>query len=159
MAPYLSVLFVCLGNICRSPLAEAAFRAEAEKKGLKIRIDSAGTGSWHIGEPPDKRAQLIAKEHNQDISHYKGRQITEKDFSHFTHIIAMDHSNLNNLRKLQPKNSSAELALFLDFVEGRKGQAISDPYYGDMGAFKGTWEDVQEGAQNLVNHLIKKQQA
>src|ERR1700755_3269414 len=89
-----SVLFVCLGNICRSPLAEAALRAEAERAGLAIAVDSAGTGDWHVGTRPDARAQAPALRHGNDIAGYRARQVTPGDFTRFTHIFALDPDNL-----------------------------------------------------------------
>src|SRR3546814_252364 len=92
-----AVLFVCLGNICRSPLAEAAFRREAEAVGLEVEIDSAGTGDWHIGHPPDARALAKAKAEGIDIAHYRARQVTPDDFHRFSHIVALDTQNLSDL--------------------------------------------------------------
>src|SRR3954470_21554035 len=92
-----SVLFVCLGNICRSPLAEAAFRAEAERLGLDVEIDSAGTGDWHLGYPPDPRAVAVAGRAGADISHLRARQVTGDDFCRFDHIVALDSNNLRDL--------------------------------------------------------------
>lgn len=95
-----AVLFVCLGNICRSPLAEAAFRAEAAKAGLQVTADSAGTADYHVGEAPDPRAIRTAARFGVDISGYRGRQATAEDFQRFTHIFAADHSNLRNLQRM-----------------------------------------------------------
>ena len=148
-----SVLFVCLGNICRSPLAEAAFRREAERVGLDVEIDSAGTGDWHIGSPPDARAAAVAKRHGVDISHLRGRKVTSEDFRRFDHIIALDAENLSELKRLQPKDAKAELSLLLDHVEGREGQAVADPYYGESGHFDETWRDVTEAARALARNI------
>jgi Protein-tyrosine-phosphatase len=145
-----AVLFVCLGNICRSPLAEAAFRVEVAKAGLDAEIDSAGTGSWHIGSPPDKRAQNTAHRHGVDITSYRGRQVSAGDFRRFTHVIALDKQNLADLKKMRPADSKAELRLLMDYVPGREGQAVADPYYGDEEDFEVTWNDVTEGARALV---------
>jgi protein-tyrosine phosphatase len=148
-----AILFVCLGNICRSPLAEAAFRAAADEAGLMAEIDSAGTGAWHIGEPPDQRAQATARRHGVDISGYRGRQVTPRDFSRFTHIVALDHSNLRNLEALRPKDATAKISLLLDHVPERKGQEVNDPYFGDVSGFEQTWEDVIAGARGLIATL------
>ena len=94
----IAVLFVCLGNICRSPLAEAAFRREAARAGLTVRVDSAGTGDWHIGAPPDPRARAEALRHGIDISAYRGRQVEAEDFLRFDRIVAMDGNNLASAR-------------------------------------------------------------
>lgn len=152
-----SILFVCLGNICRSPLAEAALQAEAQRLRMDLIVDSAGTGGWHIGEAPDPRAQGVARRHGVDISGYQGRQVKPADFRRFTHIIALDHDNLANLRRIAPQNESgdatAELSLLLDHVPGREGQAVADPYFGDDDGFDVTWDEVTQAAQNLALKL------
>ncbi|WP_150290101.1 low molecular weight protein-tyrosine-phosphatase [Sphingobium estronivorans] len=146
----ISVLFVCLGNICRSPLAEAALRAEAARAGLDMEVDSAGTGDWHVGSPPDKRAQAVALRHGIDISGYRGRQVTAEDFQRFTHIFALDGENLKNLRRVRPSDGSAELRLLMDWVAGREGSGVTDPYFGDDAGFDVTWDDVTRAAQAIV---------
>ncbi|GLS43111.1 low molecular weight protein-tyrosine-phosphatase [Methylobacterium brachythecii] len=147
-----AVLFVCLGNICRSPLAEAAFRRAAELGGLDVAVDSAGTSGWHIGAPPDPRAQAVALRHGIDISGYRGRQVQPEDFARFTHIVALDRDNLAALKRLRPADS-AELSLLLDHVPGRGGEAVADPYYGDESGFDATWADATAGARALVEKL------
>lgn len=151
-----AVLFVCLGNICRSPLAEAAFRQEAKKRGWDIKIDSAGLGGWHVGDPPDVRAIREAKKQNIDITHYRGRKVSTQDFTQFTHIVAMDNENLSRLRALSPQNSTAHIALLMDYVPNKAGQEIADPYYGNEKDFDRTWEQVHEGAIALADHLEKQ---
>ncbi len=151
-----SVLFVCLGNICRSPLAEAALRAEAERLGLEVEIDSAGTGDWHIGHPPDRRAAAVARRNGIDISHLRARQVTAADFSRFDHIVALDAQNLANLKAMRPSGSRAELSLLLDHVPGREGEAVADPYYGDEAHFDLTWSDVTEGARALARKIARE---
>ena len=148
-----SVLFVCLGNICRSPLAEAALRAEAERIGLDVDVDSAGTGHWHVGEPPDERAQAVALRNGVDISHMRGRQVTAADFRRFDHVVALDADNRAVLAALRPADATAELSLLLDHVPGRAGEAVADPYYGDEDGFDRTWADVTEGARALTRKL------
>jgi protein-tyrosine phosphatase len=145
-----SVLFVCLGNICRSPLAEAALRREAARLGLEIDVDSAGTGDWHVGHPPDRRATAVASRNGVDISHLRARQVTPGDFERFDHIIALDRQNLSDLKAMQPIGCRARLSLLLDHVEGREGDAVADPYEGDDSHFDLTWEDVCAGAQALA---------
>lgn len=147
------VLFVCLGNICRSPLAEAALRAEADRAGLDLDVDSAGTGDWHIGEPPDPRAIAEAQRHGIDISGYRGRQVTREDFDDFTHVLALDHSNLAALDDLVPPGREDRLSLLLDHVEGCEGQPVADPYYGDADGFEQTWSQVSAAARALVAKL------
>jgi protein-tyrosine phosphatase len=148
-----SVLFVCLGNICRSPLAEAAFREEARRLRLDVIADSAGTGDWHVGSPPDPRAQAVARKNGVDISNLRGRQVKPADFHRFTHIIALDEDNLANLRRLAPSDATAELSLLMDHVEGREGQAVADPYFGDEDGFDVTWADVIAGTHGLAQTL------
>lgn len=148
-----SVLFVCLGNICRSPLAEAAFREEARRLKLDVTVDSAGTGDWHVGAPPDPRAQAVARKNGVDISALRGRQVKPADFRRFTHIVALDEDNLANLRRLAPPDATAELSLLLDHVEGREGHPVADPYFGDYDGFDLTWADVTAGARGLARKL------
>ena len=148
-----SVLFVCLGNICRSPLAEGALRAEAARLGLDLIVDSAGTGDWHAGEPPDERAQRTALRNGVDISALRARQVRPADFRRFTHVIALDHDNLSNLRKLAPADATAELSLLLDHVEGRAGQGVADPWFGDAAGFEITWTEVTAAATTLADRL------
>lgn len=147
------MLFVCLGNICRSPLAEAAFRAEAERAGLEVVADSAGTADYHIGEPPDPRAIRTAARHGADISAYRGRQAKPGDFAAFTHIFALDGSNLANLRRIAPPGHSAHLGLLLDVLPDRAGQDVADPWYGDEAGFEVTWTEVGAAARALVQQL------
>ena len=151
-----AILFVCLGNICRSPLAEAAFRWETEQLGLDVEVDSAGTGHWHVGEPPDRRAQAAARRNGIDISGYKARQVSAADFLRFTHILALDLENLAVLEGLRPEESTAELSLLLDQVEGRKGEAGADPYYGGPSGFDTTWADVTSGARALARRIAER---
>jgi protein-tyrosine phosphatase len=152
-----SILFVCLGNICRSPLAEGAFRAEAERLGLDVEADSAGTGGWHAGEPPDRRAIEAAGRGGVDISGQRAREVTRADFDRFDHIVALDAENLADLEKLRPAGSRARLSLLLDHVSGREGQAVADPYYGGERHFDATWRDVTEAARSLAQNLALEQ--
>jgi protein-tyrosine phosphatase len=150
-----SVLFVCLGNICRSPLAEAAFRREAERLGLDVEVDSAGTGDWHIGYPPDPRAAAVAARNGIDISHLEARLVTADDFRRFDHIVALDSNNLRDLERLRPADGKARVSLLLDHVEGRQGQAVADPYYGDDSHFDAAWQDVSTGAEGLARSIAE----
>jgi len=149
----MSVLFVCLGNICRSPLAEGALRAEAARLGLELMVDSAGTGDWHAGEPPDDRAIAVALRNGVDITGLRARQVRAADFRRFRHVIALDHDNLANLRKLAPADATAELSLLLDHVEGREGQGVTDPWFGDAAGFEVTWTEVTAAARALADRL------
>jgi protein-tyrosine phosphatase len=145
-----SILFVCLGNICRSPLAEAAMRAVA---GANVEVDSAGTGAWHVGNPPDRRAQAVARRHGIDIAGYRARQVKAADFRRFTHIFALDPDNLADLRRIAPADGTAELRLLMDMVPGREGSGVADPYYGNEAGFEVTWADVSMAAQRILAHL------
>ena len=148
-----AVLFVCLGNICRSPLAEAAFRAEAARMGLDAEADSAGTGGWHAGEPPDPRAIAAARRNGVDISHLRARKVTREDFARFDRIVALDRDNLADLEALRPAGSRAGLSLLLDHAAGREGEAVGDPYYGGARDFDLAWHDISEGARGLAQAL------
>ncbi len=149
------ILFVCLGNICRSPLAEAAFAAAAREAGLAVEVDSAGTGGWHVGEPPDPRAIAVARRHGADIAGQRGRQVDAADFRRFDLIFALDRDNLAALRRLAPADATAEVALLLDLVPGRAGEGVHDPYYGPDAGFEETWRDVAAAAKALVARLAR----
>ncbi|MDE2597211.1 MAG: low molecular weight phosphotyrosine protein phosphatase [Sphingomonadales bacterium] len=151
--PCPAILFVCLGNICRSPLAEAAFRQAAEAAGLVVKVDSAGTGDWHVGKAPDRRAQATALAAGIDISGYRARQLEPDDFGWFTHIFVMDHENLADARAIAPAGARAQPVLLLDLVPGREGEAVADPYYGGQDQFAATWADVSAAAHALVTRL------
>jgi len=148
-----AVLFVCLGNICRSPLAEAAFRAEADRRGLDVTVDSAGTGDWHVGRAPDPRAQAAARRNGADISRLRARVVTPADFRRFTYIVALDAQNLKDLQAIRPADATADLSLLLDHVPGREGAAVADPYFGDDAGFDVTWRDVTAGAKGLADRI------
>ena len=130
-------------------------RAAADQAGLAVRIDSAGTGAWHSGEPPDPRAQEVAARDGVDISSLRARQVTARDFREFDHIIAMDLSNLANLRKLAPVDGRARLSLMLDHVPGQEGRPVADPYYGEDSGFDATWRDMTAGAQGLLALMVR----
>ena len=151
-----SVLFVCLGNICRSPLADAALRAEAERIGLDLEVDSAGTGDWHLGYPPDPRSVAVAQRNGVDISHLRARLVTPDDFHAFDHIVALDLQNLTNLEAMRPAGAKAELSLLMDHVPGREGEPVADPYYGEDSHFDVTWREVTEGAAALARKLKER---
>lgn len=145
-----AILFVCLGNICRSPLAEAAMRHEARRSGLELHIDSAGTGAWHVGKAPDPRSRAEALRHGIDISSYRARQVVAADFARFNRIVAMDRQNLADLRAMRPADTRATLSLLLDHVPGREGYDVEDPYYGGEEGFVIAWQLVSEAARNLA---------
>ena len=146
-----SVLMVCLGNICRSPLAEAALRHHATRLGLDVIVDSAGTGDWHVGHPPDRRAQEVVRRLGGiDISGFRARQVARDDFHRFDHIIAMDHDNHRTLLNLSPQSATAQLSLLLDHLPGQESRAVADPYYGDIADFEACWQLVDEACDILA---------
>jgi protein-tyrosine phosphatase len=151
-----AVLFVCLGNICRSPLAEAAFRAEIARLGLDAEVDSAGIGGWHEGEAPDRRAQAVTRRHGVDIGSYHARKVRVQDFQRFSHIVALDHENLSALRRMKPSGSEAAISLLLDHVAGREGEAVDDPWYGGPADFERAWAEISEGVKALALKLLDK---
>jgi len=150
------VLFVCLGNICRSPMAEGAFRVAAQERGLAVLVDSAGTASYHLGQEPDPRAIAAARANGIDIAGQAARQIERDDFYRFTHIIAMDRANLEGLRSKAPRDGTARLTMLLDAVEGRRGEPVADPYYGDAAAFEAAWQVISRGAQAWADKLLRE---
>lgn len=150
-----SVLFVCLGNICRSPLAEAALREEAARLGLRLTIDSAGTGNWHAGELPDRRAIAVARRNGVDITGLRARQVRADDFFDFSEIVALDRQNLRDLSEVAPEGATARLSLLLDHVPGREGQSVADPWYGDDEDFDITWSEVTAAARGLARGITQ----
>ena len=155
----IGVLFVCLGNICRSPMAEGAFRAAAQERELACLVDSAGTASYHVGSPPDPRAIATADRHGIDIAGQQARQIDRDDFFRFSHIIALDRANLESLRARAPRNGTARLAMLMDAVEGRRGEPVADPYYGDMAAFEAAWSLIDVGVEAWLARLMQEAEA
>lgn len=145
-----AILFLCLGNICRSPLAEGAARAAFARAGIDATLDSAGTGDWHVGRAPDARAQAEARRRGTDISGLRARQLSAEDFHDFDLILAADESNLRDALMLRPADATADLKLMLDLLPGRGGQGVDDPYYGEDDGFAATWDDVDAVAAALV---------
>lgn len=154
----ISVLFVCMGNICRSPTAEGVFRKlhEEHSPELKLRVDSAGTHAYHIGQPPDRRAQAAALRRGIDISGHRGRLVEARDFLQFDYVLAMDHQNLRNLRALQPAGSAAVVGLLLEFAEGLELQEVPDPYYGERDGFEQVLDLVEVAGRGLLLDIRKR---
>ena len=138
-----SVLFVCLGNICRSPLAEGVLRQAVATQNLRLRVDSAGTGDWHKGSPPDSRAMAAAARAGLDISMLRARQVRVQDFTDFTHIIAMDRQNFADLAALRPSSAQAQVHLLLG--DNADGPDVPDPYYGDTAGFDRCLDLIEQG--------------
>ncbi len=154
-ARHTSVLFVCLGNICRSPLAEGVFRHLVEERGLADRfdIDSAGTGAWHGGERPDGRAAAVAERHGVSMDS-RARQVEAEDLQRFDHILAMDRSNLRELQKMMGL-SGAEVALHLlrEYDPEEDGDEVPDPYYGGAGGFEQVYAMVYRSCEALLEDI------
>ncbi|SDR27613.1 protein tyrosine phosphatase [Pseudovibrio sp. Tun.PSC04-5.I4] len=145
------VLFVCLGNICRSPLAEGAFRHQVKQAGLEeqIYVDSAGTANWHRGKNPDIRSIQTAKKHGIDISHQEARQLGEDDFEKFHYIIAMDATNFSSIQAKAPYLHTATVRLLLEDVQ----KDVPDPYYGGNEGFDEVYDLVRDGTYNLLQEI------
>ena len=132
-------------------------RAECDKRGLSLTIDSAGTGSWHVGKAPDPRAIAEARRQGIDISAYAARQIAREDFFRFTHIFALDEENLADIRRLAPSDSPARIALLMDCLSPGEGRSVSDPYYGEASDFAQTWREVSQAAAALADCFSSEQ--
>lgn len=149
------VLFVCLGNICRSPTAEAVFRQLLlrSQSGLEVEVDSAGIGDWHLGEPPDERAQAAARRRGVDMSGMRARQIVHEDFALFDLILAMDRQNLTELRRRAPAQYRERVKLFLEFAPELEMHDVPDPYYGGDAGFEEVLDLAEQAARGLLSHL------
>ena len=147
-----SVLFVCLGNICRSPTAEAVFRERAARAGLDkyIHVDSAGTGDWHVGHPPDRRAIAHAARRGYDLAALRARQVSREDFRRFGWILAMDEENLRDLEGLRPADFAGHLGLMLDFAPALGLREVPDPYYGGVDGFERVLDLLEEASECLL---------
>lgn len=152
------VLFVCMGNICRSPTAEGVFRHIVNSAGLadKIHIDSAGTHSYHIGSTPDPRAQAAALNRNIDLSSQRARKVKGADFDEFDYVLAMDHSNYSDLRDISSEDTQDRLSLFLDFAETVSTREVPDPYYGGDQGFEHVLDLVEEASRGLLASIREK---
>ena len=146
-----SILFVCLGNICRSPTAEGLMLNRLAAAGLaeRIRVDSAGIGGWHTGEPPDRRTIAAARKRGVDLTSLRARQVRKSDFSDFDLIVGMDRQNVDDLRRLAPKQSTARIGLWLTEALGRPDE-VPDPYYENDRAFDAVFDLCDRAARAFL---------
>lgn len=156
----IKVLFVCLGNICRSPTGEGVFRSLVENEGLQenISIDSAGTAAYHVGEPPDPRSQAAARQRGIDLSRQRARRVRPDDFQHFDYLLAMDSENHANLMRICPPGHEHKVHMMLDFGEGLDRRDVPDPYYVGGNGFEVVLDLIEVASQGLLedirqNHL------
>lgn len=150
-----NVLFVCMGNICRSPTAHGVFRHLVEREGLSahIHIDSAGTHAYHVGEGPDRRAQETARRRGIDLSDLRARQAQSVDFERFDYVLAMDRDNYQMLARICPPALRDRLHLFLDFAPELSIREVPDPYYGGSRGFEQVFDMVEAAAQGLLREI------
>ncbi|MFO7858205.1 MAG: low molecular weight protein-tyrosine-phosphatase [Ectothiorhodospiraceae bacterium] len=153
------VLFVCTGNICRSPTAEGVFRQRLQELGLHDRVetDSVGTHGFHVGSAPDRRSQAAARQRGIDISDLRARQFTLSDFAYFDYILAMDQDNLDILLAEAPAEHRAKVHLFMDFARDPAVREVPDPYYGGDQGFERVFELIENATTGLIGHLQKGQ--
>jgi protein-tyrosine phosphatase len=149
------ILFVCLGNICRSPTAEAVLRglALSEAPELSISVDSAGTANYHPGAPPDRRSRDAAARRGYDLSGLRARQVRDEDFEVFDLILAMDRSNLHELQARAPQGSAARIELLLDYVPEQPVREVPDPYYGGPNGFEQVLDLIEAAAREVLRRL------
>ncbi|HEV2700747.1 MAG TPA: low molecular weight protein-tyrosine-phosphatase [Steroidobacteraceae bacterium] len=149
------ILFVCLGNICRSPTAEAVLRglAASEAPELGLIVDSCGTANYHPGSPPDRRSQAVARKRGYDLSDLRARQLRDGDFASFDLILAMDRSNLQELRERAPPGVRDRIQLFLDYAPEQPLREVPDPYYGGPGGFEAVLELIEAASRGLLRRL------
>jgi protein-tyrosine phosphatase len=154
-----SVLFVCMGNICRSPTAEGVFRAHVKRAGLEkeVRVDSAGTHGYHVGTPPDPRAQKAAKQRGYDLSGLRARRVAAADFLRFDFIVAMDRDNLAVLQNACPEAQRHRLSLMLDYAHNVAETEVPDPYYGGPDGFERVLDLIEDAATGLIAALRQRQ--
>ncbi|ABI87721.1 low molecular weight phosphotyrosine phosphatase family protein [Burkholderia ambifaria AMMD] len=150
-----AICFVCLGNICRSPTAEGVMRHQVDAAGLAehIAIDSAGTGDWHVGEPPDTRAQAAARIRGYDLSALRARQVSAADFERFDLLLAMDEANLAELRRRCPPEHRDKVRLLMEFAAGAAETEVADPYFGGAQGFDQVLDQVERACAGLLDTL------
>ena len=149
------VLFVCMGNICRSPMAEGVFRARVEAAGYgdRVEVDSAGTHAYHIGEPPDERAQAAIARRGIDISALRGRQAATEDIARFDYVLAMDGDNYAHLQALSPEGYEHKIELFLEYASRARERFVPDPYYGGPSGFDRVLDLIEDAAEGLLQEV------
>jgi len=154
----ISVLFVCMGNICRSPTAQGVFRHLVEQEGLahQILTDSAGTIGYHAGDQPDRRARQTALKRGVDLSDLRARRVRTEDFESFDYVIAMDRANYNDLLEICPPNHEERLHLFLDFAPHLPEDEVPDPYYGGVAGFDRVFDLVEAASRGLLQHIRER---
>jgi protein-tyrosine phosphatase len=152
------VLFVCLGNICRSPTAEGVFRKRVQEQGLHnhIEINSAGTHAYHVGHPPDARAQEAARRRGIDLSSLRGRQATARDIEVFDYVLAMDRENYENLLDICPDGLEHKVRLFMEFAPNRPEREVPDPYFGGPAGFDRVLDMIEEASAGLLADIRKR---
>jgi protein-tyrosine phosphatase len=157
MSESVSVLFVCLGNICRSPSAEGVFRQVVENAGLtgKVRIDSCGTGDWHLGKSPDTRSQAAAASRGIDISGLRARQFRESDLAEFDYVLVMDKQNLADIQDIRARSGGTSPELFLNYGHSLQKE-VPDPYYGGDQGFEVVLDLIQEASEGLLTKLRER---
>ena len=152
MKKKISILFVCMGNICRSPTAHGVFRKLVREAGLadRVLIDSAGTHAYHVGKPPDERAQETAQRRGSDL---RARAATQRDLERFDYILVMDRDNLNDLMAMCPPRLGSKVRLFMDFAPDMRAREVPDPYYGGPSGFEQVFDMVEAAAAGLLEHV------
>lgn len=149
------VLFVCLGNICRSPTAHGIFQQKVNQAGLNahVHIDSCGTGAWHVGNAPDERSVEAARKKGYDLSQLRARKLSVDDYARFDYILAMDARNLADVMKLAPKDYTGKMTLFLDYDKGEELTEVPDPYYGGSQGFERVIQLVEAASDGLLEDI------
>ncbi len=156
----IKILFVCLGNICRSPTAEGVFRHKLNQAGIRdgylgsIFLDSAGTGAWHVGSPPDRRSQEMALKYGVSLKDLRARKITRQDFSDYDYILGMDQENIRNMKAVCPPDHHHKISLIMDYAENCPGiTEVPDPYSGGLEGFDRVFDIIDRGSAGLLKHI------
>lgn len=150
------VLMVCLGNLCRSPTAEAMLRKKVHEAGLddRIEVDSAGTADYHVGSPPDRRAIAHGERRGLAMAQLRGRQVSRDDFDRFDVILAMDDDNLAGLQRIRPADSRAQVALLMSYAPQAGSREVPDPYYGGAEGFETVLDLVESAVDGLIASMV-----